>query len=75
MLPHDALAMLFVDRENHFVREAASPPDFPGPPFVTTKTSSRPKELIIADISSVPLPVLNPPTRSRQLSPLAIARS
>jgi hypothetical protein len=38
MLPHDALAMVFVDRGNHFVREAASPPDFPDPPFVTAKT-------------------------------------
>jgi hypothetical protein len=44
MLPHDALAMLFVDRENPFVRDAASRPDFPDPPFVPTKTS-RPKEL------------------------------
>ena len=32
MLPHDALAMVFVDRDRHFVRQAASPPDFPDPP-------------------------------------------
>jgi two-component system NtrC family response regulator len=59
MLPHDALAMVFVDRGQHFVREAASPPDFPDPPFVTAKTS-RPRELIIADISTGPLPLFEP---------------
>ena len=43
MLPHDALAMVFVDRDRHFVRQAASPPDFPDPPSVTAKTA-RPDE-------------------------------
>ena len=60
MLPHDALAMVFVDRDRHFVRQAASPPDFPDPLSVTVKTA-RPPELIIADISTDPLPVFDPP--------------
>src|SRR6185436_8767572 len=60
MLPHDALAMVFVDRDRHFVRQAASPPDFPDPSSVTVKTA-RPDELIIADISTGPLPVFDPP--------------
>ena len=59
MLPHDALALVFVDEDRHFVRQAAWPEDFPDPPFVTTETS-RPKEAIIADISAGPLPVFEP---------------
>ena len=35
MLPHDALAMVFVDRDRHYVRQAASPDDFPDPPLVS----------------------------------------
>ena len=60
MLPHDALAMVFVDRDRHFVRQAASPPDFPDPLSVTA-TTARPSELIIADISTEALPVFDPP--------------
>jgi transcriptional regulator with GAF, ATPase, and Fis domain len=60
MLPHDALAMVFVDRDRHFVRQAASPSDFPDPLSVTAK-SARPPELIIADISTETLPVFDPP--------------
>jgi transcriptional regulator with GAF, ATPase, and Fis domain len=59
MLPHDALAMVFVDRDRHFVRQAHSPDDFPDPPFVTHKTP-MPKEVIIADITTAPLPVFEP---------------
>ena len=51
MLAHDALAMVFVDRDSHFVRQAASPADFPDPPFVTTK-EPMPKDVIIDDIST-----------------------
>ena len=40
MLPHDALAMVFVDQDRHFVRQAHAPDDFPDPPFVTHKTPS-----------------------------------
>ena len=60
MLPHDALAMVFVDRDRHFVRQAASPPDFPDPSSVTARTD-RPDELVIADISTDPVPVFDPP--------------
>jgi len=59
MLPHDALAMVFVDQDRHFVRQAHSPEDFPDPAFVTHKTS-RPKEGIIPDITTAPLPVFEP---------------
>ena len=59
MLPHDALAMVFVDQDRHFVRQAHSPDDFPDPPFVTLKTP-MPKEVIIADITTAPLPVFEP---------------
>jgi len=51
ILPHDALAMVFVDRDRHFVRQAASPADFPDPPRVTT-TAPMPKDFIIDDISA-----------------------
>jgi hypothetical protein len=51
MLPHDALAMVFVDRDRHFVRQAASPVDFADPPQVTTK-APMPKEIIIDDLST-----------------------
>src|SRR4030095_7930403 len=44
MLPHDALAMVFVDRDRHFVRQASSPADFPDPP-VGAPTSSPPRPL------------------------------
>jgi len=56
MLPHDALAMVFVDRDRHFVRQAASPADFPDPPHVTTNVP-MPKETIIEDLSTALLPV------------------
>ena len=59
MLPHDALAMVFVDQDRHFVRQAHAPDDFPDPPFVTHKTP-LPRELIIADITTAPLPVFEP---------------
>ena len=59
MLPHDALAMVFVDQDRHFVRQAHSPDDFPDPPFVTFKTPG-PQEAIIADLSIGPLPVFEP---------------
>ena len=42
MLPHDALAMVFVDQDRHFVRQAKSPDDFPDPPSVTVKTAEAP---------------------------------
>jgi DNA-binding NtrC family response regulator len=60
LLPHDALAMVFVDRDRHFVRQAVSPPDFPDPPKVTT-IGPRPNELIIPDIATGPLPAFDPP--------------
>ena len=59
MLPHDALAMVFIDRDRHFVHQAKSPSDFPDPPFVTSKTPI-PKDLIIADVTTEPLPVFEP---------------
>ena len=59
MLPHDALAMVFVDRDRHYVRQAASPDDFPDPPLVTTRTP-MPKELVIADVTTDTLPVFEP---------------
>ena len=59
MLPHDALAMVFVDQDRHFVRQAHAPDDFPDPPFVTHKTP-LPRELIIADIATAKLPVFEP---------------
>ena len=59
VLPHDALAMVFVDRDRHFVREAASPADFPDPPSVTMK-NPRPADIIFDDISTGPIPVVEP---------------
>ena len=59
MLPHDALAMVFVDQDRHFVRQAHAPDDFPDPPFVTHKTP-LPRELIITDITTATLPVFEP---------------
>jgi transcriptional regulator with GAF, ATPase, and Fis domain len=59
MLPHDALAMVFVDQGRHFVRQAHAPDDFPDPPLVTQKTP-LPSELIISDIATAPLPVFEP---------------
>ena len=59
MLPHDALAMVFVDQDRHFVRQAHAPDDFPDPPLVTHKTP-LPRELIIADITTALLPVFEP---------------
>jgi GAF domain-containing protein len=56
MLPHDALAMVFVDRDRHFVRQAASPADFPDPPQVTTN-APMPKEIIIDDLGTGLVPV------------------
>ena len=56
MLPHDALAMVFVDRDRHFVRQAASPADFPDPPRVTTIVP-MPKDIIIDDLSAGTPPV------------------
>ena len=64
MLPHDALAMVFVDQDRHFVRQAHSPDDFPDPPFVTFKTPV-PQEAIIADLSTGPCQSLNQRTRLR----------
>jgi DNA-binding NtrC family response regulator len=69
MLPHDALAMVFVDRDRHFVRQAAAPPDFPDPPFITTKTA-MPKDLIIDDLTTAVLPVFEP---ADALAPLIAA--
>src|SRR4029453_11312781 len=60
MLPHDALAMVFVDQDRHFVRQAHAPDDFPDPPSVTHKTP-LPRELIITDITTALLPVFDPP--------------
>ncbi len=51
--------MVFVDQDRHFVRQAHSPDDFPDPPFVMHKTP-MPKEVIIADITTAPLPVFEP---------------
>jgi transcriptional regulator with GAF, ATPase, and Fis domain len=59
ILPHDALAMVFVDRDRHFVRQAAAPQDFPDPPFVTT-TTPMPAEIIITDLTIGPLPAFEP---------------
>ena len=59
MLPHDALAMVFVDQDRHFVRQAHAPDDFPDPPIVTQKTP-LPRELIIPDITTASLPVFEP---------------
>ena len=59
MLPHDALAMVFVDQDRHFVRQAHAPDDFPDPPSVTHKTP-LPRELIITDITTARLPVFEP---------------
>ena len=59
MLPHDALSMVFVDRDRHFVRQAAAPADFPDPAAVTSKTP-LPKELIIDDFTTAELPVFEP---------------
>ena len=59
MLPHDALAMVFVDEDRRFVRQAHAPDDFPDPPFVTHKTP-LPRELIITDITTATLPVFEP---------------
>ena len=59
MLPHDALSMVFVDRDRHFVRQAAAPPDFPDPATVTSKTA-LPNVLIIDDFTTAELPVFEP---------------
>ena len=59
MLPHDALAMVFVDRDRHYVRQAASPDDFPDPPLVSTR-APMPKEFVIADLTTEALPVFEP---------------
>jgi transcriptional regulator with GAF, ATPase, and Fis domain len=59
MLPHDALTMVFVDQDRHFVRQAAAPNAFPDPPVVTAKTA-MPNELIIADLTTAALPVFEP---------------
>ena len=54
-LPHDALAMVFVDRGRHYVHQAKWPADFPDPPSVTLKTP-LPDEYIIADVGTGQLP-------------------
>ena len=59
MLPHDALSMVFVDRDRHFVRQAAAPADFPDPAAVTSK-APLPKVLIIDDFTTAELPVFEP---------------
>ena len=59
MLPHDAMAMVFVDQDRHFVRQAHAPDDFPDPPFVT-HDHPFPRESIITDISTEPLPIFEP---------------
>ena len=59
MLPHDALALVFTDRDRHFVHQAQSPGDFPDPPSVTF-TTPLPDELIIANITTDPLPDFKP---------------
>jgi transcriptional regulator with GAF, ATPase, and Fis domain len=59
VLPHDALAMVFVDQDRHFVRQAHAPEDFPDPPTVTHRTP-LPRELLITDITSAPLPIFEP---------------
>ena len=59
MLPHDALAMVFVDHDRHYVRQAAAPDDFPDPPLVTTRTP-MPKEFVIADLTTEVLPAFEP---------------
>ena len=59
MLPHDALAMVFVDRDRHYVRQAASPDDFPDPPLVSAR-APMPKEFVIADLTTEALPVFEP---------------
>jgi transcriptional regulator with GAF, ATPase, and Fis domain len=59
MLPHDALAMVFVDEDRRFVRQAHAPDDFPDPPSVTHKIP-LPREFIITDIATATLPVFEP---------------
>jgi transcriptional regulator with GAF, ATPase, and Fis domain len=59
MLAHDALAMVFVDEDRHFVRQARSPDDFPDPAFVTHKTPLA-KDVIIRDLSTARLPAFEP---------------
>jgi transcriptional regulator with GAF, ATPase, and Fis domain len=60
MLPHDALVLVFADREGrHFVRHAVAPAAFPDPPSITLETAV-PDELIIDDFTSGPLPVYEP---------------
>jgi hypothetical protein len=59
MLPHDALAMVFVDKDRHFVRQAHAPHDFPDPPSVT-HTGALPREFIITDLTTAQLPVFEP---------------
>ena len=59
VLPHDALAMVFVDRDRHLVRQAAAPLDFPDPPAVTTQ-AAMPTELIVDDLTSATLPGFEP---------------
>ena len=61
-LPHDALAMVFVDRGRHYVHQAKWPADFPDPPSVTFKTP-LPDEYIIADVSYRPVAAVR--TRGR----------
>ena len=59
MLPHDALAMVFTDRDRHFVHQAKSPSDFPDPTAVTS-TTPIPDDLIISDVTTDALPVFEP---------------
>ena len=73
MLPHDALAMVFVDRDRHFVRQAASPADFPDPPHVTTTRRCRRTSSLMT--SARECRPLNLRTRSRRWLRPAIARS
>jgi transcriptional regulator with GAF, ATPase, and Fis domain len=59
MLAHDALALVFTDRDRHFIHQAKSPTDFPDPPFVTFKTP-LPDELIVDDVTTDTLPAFEP---------------
>ena len=72
-LPHDALAMVFVDRGRHYVHQAKWPADFPDPPSVTFQTP-LPDEYIIADVVTGQLPLFEPADAFHSIMQPGIAR-
>jgi transcriptional regulator with GAF, ATPase, and Fis domain len=59
MLPHDAIAMVFVDQSRRYVHQAKWPADFPDPASVTF-SDPQPDEVVYRDVTKGPLPDFEP---------------